>query len=214
MCADNVNFDETIANWCRAAAAGDDDALEHLLWTHQRRLLGFARRKIGVDWQGKIDADDILQEAYIEIARTIANFEPRGPDSFYHWATRIISNRFIDQVRHWRREKRDATREITARAGSTEAQNSLLARCMAKIPSPSGVMRHEDALAAMQTCIARLPDDYRVVIQRLYINQEPLRDVAAQLDRSEDAVRRLGTRAVERLTHCLGRASRYFSTLG
>jgi DNA-directed RNA polymerase specialized sigma24 family protein len=62
------------------------------------------------------------------------------------------------------------------------------------------------------TCIAALPEDYRIVVEKLYLNQNSLSDVATQMERSEDAVRRLGGRALERLAECMGRASRYLST--
>ncbi len=70
------------------------------------------------------------------------------------------------------------------------------------------------AVGALMTCIAQLPEHYRMVVQRLYLNEEPLAVVATDLGRSEDAVRRLGSRAVERLHRCLGRASHYLSTHG
>jgi DNA-directed RNA polymerase specialized sigma24 family protein len=75
-------------------------------------------------------------------------------------------------------------------------------------------LRHADAVGALMACIARLQDDYRIVVQRLYLRQEPLSAIAADLNRSEDALRRLAGRAIERLTRCMGRASRFLSTFG
>ena len=205
---------QTIEAWCVQAIGGDQSALEKLLWAHHARLLGFARRKIGVDWQSKIDPEDILQEAYIDVFSTIADFSYRGEDSFYRWATRIIDHRFIDHARHWRRRKRDTAREVHAAGSASSAHQSLLERCLPNVSTPSVALRREDALGALMACLARLPDDYRLVVQRLYLQQEPLSAVAAELNRSEDAARRLAGRALERLTRCLGRASGYLSTLG
>ncbi len=203
-----------IATWCEQAAAGDQDALEKLLWAHHGRLVGLARRKIGVDWQRKIEPEDLLQEAYIEIFGAIGAFTYTGEDSFYRWATRIVEHRFIDQVRHWRRRKRDAAREVRQVAGGASGTQSLLARCLPDLGTPSVAMRRQDAEAALMSCFARLTDDYRVVVQRLYLKQEPLSSIAADLGRSEDAIRRLAGRALERLAQCLGRASRYLSSQG
>ena len=210
---------QTIEAWCVQAIGGDQSALEKLLWAHHARLLGFARRKIGVDWQLTQDrmnskAEDILQEAYIDVFSTIADFSYRGEDSFYRWATRIIDHRFIDHARRWRRRKRDVSREVRAAGSASSAHQSLLERCLPNVSTPSVALRREDALGALMACLARLPDDYRLVVQRLYLQQEPLSAVAAELNRSEDAARRLAGRALERLTRCLGRASGYLSTLG
>ena len=197
---------------CRKAAAGDESALQRLLLAHGGRLEGFIRRKIGPDWRGKIDPDDILQETYIDIAKSIAGFEYQGEESFYRWTTRIIDHRFVDQVRHLRRKKRDAAREVTGAGKSESRHESFLAKHFADSMTASRVMRKADAVNALMACIARLPEDYRVVVQRYYLNEEPLTGIAADLDRSEDAIRRLAGRAVERLSACLRSSSRFFTS--
>lgn len=203
-----------LAEWSTRAARGDEEALVLLLSSHHARLLGFATRKVGVDWAGKIDPEDLLQEAYIDICAAIGDFTCAGEDAFYRWAARIIDHRFIDQVRHWRRRKRDTARE-TRPAGTTGAGlQTLLERCGPQLGSPSVALRRADAVAAIMSGLACLPPDYRQVIQRLYLRQEPLAAVAADLGRSEDATRRLAGRALERLGAHLGRASRYLSSHG
>ncbi|HVP10666.1 MAG TPA: sigma-70 family RNA polymerase sigma factor [Phycisphaerae bacterium] len=202
----------TIEAWCRLAADGNVIALERLLWVHHSRLAGFARRKIGTDWQGRIDVDDLLQDAYVDIFQTIGNFAYHDEDSFYHWATRIIEHRFIDRVRSLRRKKRDAGREVTVPDRSTSRHESFLDRCFRETVTPSRIMRREDAINALMTCIAKLPEDYRLVVRRYHLEEVPLSVIAADLGRSEDAIRRMASRAVERLTTCLRNASRYFSS--
>ena len=162
---------------------------------------------------GPLAPEDILQEAYVDIFNSISEFAYAGEDSFYRWATRIIDHRFIDYVRHWRRKARDVRREVQQRATSAGTR-SLLERCLPDSGTPSRVLRREDAVGALLTCLARLPEHYRLVVQRLYLDQELLAAVAADLNRSEDAVRRLAGRAVEHLARCMGRASRYLSSLG
>lgn len=200
---------QEIEKLCRAAADGDAQALERLLWRCHERLLSCARRKVGVDWHGKIDAEDVLQEAYVEAFRSIAGFEPRGDDAFYRWMVRIVEHRFLDHVRRWRRKKRDAAREAQPRASRDRA--TALAGLLATLTTPSVALRREDAVAALMSCIARLPDDYRLAIHRLYLLQDPLSAVAADWGRTDDAVRRLASRAVEKLQQCMGRASKYLS---
>ena len=210
----NAPGPDEIRAWAEAAAAGDVSAVERLLWSHHARFAGFARRKGGVDWQGKIDPEDVLQEAYIEIFGAICGFEQRDDDSFYHWATRIIDHKFIDHVRRLRRKKRDVSREIGQSLRSMSRHDALIDKFMPDAASPSHVMRRADAVTAMMTCIAQLPEHYRVVVQRVYLNEEPIAEVAAELGRSEDAVRRMLGRAVEKLREGMGRASRYLSRDG
>ncbi len=196
---------------CRQAAAGDEEAVQRLLCIHHDRLEGFARRKVGVDWQGKIDPEDVLQEAYIDVVNGVGEFAWRGEDSFYHWATRIIEHRFIDQVRRLRRKKRDVAREVTTNRAQGSRHESLLERCLPETGTPSRVMRRQDAVSALMGCMARLPEHYRVVVQRVYLDEAPIADVATEMGKTEDAIRRLAGRAVESLKEGMGRASHYLS---
>ncbi len=216
MSSDSAASDDPqlIDAWCRQAAAGDLPTLERLLAHYHERFLGLILRKIGLDWRGRIEPEDVLQEAYIEVYADIAGFTYRGPDSFYRWVTRIIDHQFVDHVRRHRRKKRDIAREAVAPRGESSAFDALLDRCASDARTPSADLRRADAVGALMSCIAQLPDDYRVVVQRLYLRQEPLAAIATDLGRSEDAVRRMGLRAIERLRAGLGRASHYLSTHG
>jgi RNA polymerase sigma-70 factor (ECF subfamily) len=194
----------TVDRWCEEAPR-DPAVLERLLWAYHPRLLSFARRKIGPDWQGQIEPEDVLQDAYLDVFTTIHRFVSTGPDSFYHWVTRIIHHRFIDHVRHCRRKKRCGQARRVWPEGSASRHDLLLGRCLQK--TPSSVVGRQEALAAMMTSLAQLPEHYRTVVQRLYLDEEPVSAVAADLGRSEKAVRHIAARAIRRLAAVLGRAS-------
>jgi len=198
-----------IAAWCREAAAGDHEAVEKLLWVYHGRLTGFLMRRIGPELQGRIDPDDVLQDAYIRIVDGIREFVYQDEDSFYHWASRIVERKFVDHVRRVRRKKRDMAREVARPHASSSRHVTLLDRCLADSTTPSRILRREEAVVALMSGIAQLPEDYRHVIQRLYLNEEPLNRIAADMGRSEDAVRRLASRAVERLNASLRRATEF-----
>lgn len=203
-----------VESLCRQAVGGDTPALERLLWSYHGRLLGAARRKIGVDWQGKLDAEDILQETYVHIFADIGKFQYTGEDSFFHWASRILDHRFIDQVRRLRAQKRDLLREATPAAGNDSRYDGFIARCFPDLSTPSIAMSRQDAQRAIVMCMAQLPEHYRTVVQRHYLDEESLSSIAADMNRSEDAVRRMASRALDQLEVCLGRASKYIRSRG
>ena len=199
---------------CRRAAAGQADALEELLCVHHRRVLGFLKRKVGVQWLGKIEPEDVLQEAYVEAYKAMPRFEYQGEDSFYRWLSQIVDHRFFYHVRHWSAQKRDAAREVAGGRRSSDSLNGLLEQCLRDTQTPSEFLKHQDAAGALLGCLAHLPEDYRTVVQRLHLDQAPIATVAAEMGRSEDALRRLSGRALEKLRECLGRASRFLSRVG
>lgn len=205
---------ERVAELCKAAAGtgpAAEEAVEELLYLHHARFFGFAKRKLGVDFAGKLEPDDLLQEAYAEVFRDIGKFEQRGDEAFYSWVTRIIEQRFIDGVRALRRKKRDVGREEASGEGGEDRSWSLCQQLTSGGPTASRVARREDAIAAMMACIARLGPDDRLVIDRIYLRGEHPARVGEEIGRSDDAVRRLAGRAMERLGELMGRASRYLS---
>ena len=186
---------------CRAAAAGNADALTTLLLLHHARLLEHAVRKVGPDWRGKLDPEDLLQEAYFDVFTAIGSFAYQGADSFYHWTVQIVDRRYVDQVRRWRAGKRDVAREQRAGAAgaNTSTYQRLLDRHLRDSHTPSRSVGTQESVGVVMCALARLPDDYRHVLRRVYLNGEALAAVAADMHRSEDAVRRLAGRALERL---------------
>ncbi len=177
---------------------------------YHARLLGLARRKIGVDWQGKIDPEDLLQETYAEISDHIGGFTPTGEDAFFRWSAKVLDHRFIDQIRWLRRKQRDVTREVRGRANPSR-YDSLLERCAPEQATASRVLRREVAVAAVMACVARLPAEYRELVERVYLRGESIADVARDKGKSEDAVRRMVGRATADLASMVGRASKFLS---
>lgn len=194
----------------RAAHSGDHGAIETLLGSVHDRLLGRAARKIGPEWQGRIDPDDLLQETYIQAVADLASFTDQGEESFYRWISTILDHRFIDAVRKHRAKKRGEGR-VAVTPGGMSRHESFLGQCMPDLQTPSVLPRRQEAVAAMMVAIARLEPDQRVVVQRLLLDQESIGAVARDMGRSEDAVRRLGSRAIEKLRGFMGDAARFLS---
>lgn len=204
---------------CEMAAGAGDAALEafdHLLGAYHGRFLSVAKRRIGSDLAGKIEPEDILQQAYIDAFKNITQFSYAGPDSFYRWVALMIDHKFIDCVRRLRNAKRNIAREsrgnrLGAQGSAPSRHEAMLEQLFRTQLSVGGAMQRQDAVMALMACIAKLPEDYRNVVQNLYLDEEPMKVVAERLGKSEDAVRRTAGRAVDRLGECLGRASRYLS---
>lgn len=196
---------------CHRAAQGDTNALDRLIRVHHARFIGFAKKKLGADWRGKLDPEDLLQDAYLDISGRIPGFEYQGEDSFYRWATTIIDHKFIDAVRALRRQKRDVMREQIFSQTTTSRAEALVNQFNAPGRRASAIIRRRDAAGAMLSAINRLPSEYREIVQRVHLAGQPFARAAADLGKSEDAVRRAAGRALEKLNQMLGGCSRWLS---
>src|SRR5262249_5802499 len=131
----------------RRAGAGDTAALGELVEGHRRRLRRMVRLRLDPRLQGRVDASDVLQEAFLEAAQRLAEYlrNPRMP--FFLWLRFLTGQRLLAiRRRHLGTEARDAAREISLHQGAMPEASSacLAAQLMGKLTAPlQAVLRAE-----------------------------------------------------------------------
>lgn len=82
------------------AARGGDEAAWQDIYQRYSGYLGYVvkMRLVGSPTRG-FDADDVLQEAFLNAFRRLSQFEYRGEGSFLSWLTRIVVNQLQNQRR-------------------------------------------------------------------------------------------------------------------
>src|SRR5262245_28404320 len=108
------------------AVAGDAAALKVLLTSYHSRLREPVSARIPATLRGSIEADDILQEAYVEVFRRIDSFELRGDDAFFRWLATIALSKLRSAIRRRRAAKRGGDRREAAPAIRT-LEDSMVA---------------------------------------------------------------------------------------
>ena len=76
--------------------AGDENALSLLIKRHQSKIYGFIYSKI----QDRDLADDIFQDAFIKVIKTLKSQSYNEEGKFLPWVMRITSNLIIDHYRN------------------------------------------------------------------------------------------------------------------
>ncbi len=185
----------------RSAGEGDHDAIKRLLVLYHPRLRARLLRQMDPTMKARIEPEDILQQVYLEVFRAIDRFSYQGKDSFLRWMYAILDRKLIDEHRAMRAERRDVRREIKVAPPSQQHTTyiDLMARIMANDGTPSRIVRRDEALAILTTCVASLPDHYRDVIKMRFIEGRPVADVAETLNRSIGSVHMICHRALRQL---------------
>lgn len=160
------------------AQGGDAAALERALRACADRAYTQARRHLG----NAADADDAVQEAFLQLARTARRFDGSVP--FAAWVGRLV------QVACLRIRRSDRQRK----------RREHIAMAMPR-PTPEPDDLHEQVRAL----VARLPEADRAVIDLHYFAGLPQAEVAAALGSSENTVAQRLSRARNRLSTLLGR---------
>jgi RNA polymerase sigma-70 factor (ECF subfamily) len=195
------------------ATAGDQKALQQLLWTHYPGLLRHIAPKLDGDLQRLVDVNDVIQETFIRAIRDIDNCQARSDESFAAWLKVIADHRLRDIIRGLYRQKRGGNRRpATAPAGGSA---SSLVQLVDLIPdrgaTASKVIARNEVIKAMQVGIAGLPDDQREAVRLRYLEGRSIEETAGKMGRTTAAVNGLVRRAKEALRQVLDRSSVWLS---
>src|SRR5438128_3073538 len=88
------------------AKTGEAPALGTLLELYRAYLLVLARVQIGRRLQGKTDASDIVQEAFLGASRDFPQFRGTTEAEFKAWLRQILASLVANLVRHYQGTQR------------------------------------------------------------------------------------------------------------
>lgn len=189
----------------KRAAIGDREAWGALLSLHRDRLVRMIAVRLDDRLRGRIDASDVIQEAYLEASQRLKEYVDRPEVPFFIWLRALTGQRLAILHRHHLGTRmRAAALEVPLQGATPETSSAALANCLAgddTRPSEAAVkaetrQRYEIALNSLD------PMDREVLALRHY---EQLTNVeAAQaLGIEESAASKRYIRAVARLRDAL-----------
>jgi RNA polymerase sigma-70 factor, ECF subfamily len=196
-----VHLDGTekdISRCLAAARAGCGNALGEALEGLRHYLLLVARHQLDHALQAKGGASDLVQETFLEAHRDFALFHGASEEELRAWLRRLLLNNLANFSRRYREtNKRQLAREMSfdAKARSSSPAGRLPADCPS--PSDQAIMNEQDS--ALQAALARLSDDHRSVLLLRYRDGLAFEDIGVLMQRSANAMRKLWSRALERL---------------
>jgi RNA polymerase sigma-70 factor (ECF subfamily) len=118
---------------------------EEIVRTHADRVYRLAYRLSG----NRLDAEDLTQETFVRVFRSIADYTP---GTFEGWLHRITTNLFLDLVRRRQRERTDAL-------SSTAAD-----RLRSTLANPEHEYEQRHLTPDVQQALDALPADFRAAV--------------------------------------------------
>jgi RNA polymerase sigma-70 factor (ECF subfamily) len=182
------------------ARAGDDHALGDLLESHRGYLMVLARVQIGRRLQGKVDAADVVQDAFLGAYRDFAQFRGATEKEFLGWLRQILASVLANLVRHYQgAQRRDVRLERQLTVELDHSSHALDRGLMADQSSPSqqAVRREQSVLLA--EALARLPEEWRDLLILRHLEGLTFPQVAQRLGRTLDSVKKQWPRALASL---------------
>jgi RNA polymerase sigma-70 factor, ECF subfamily len=189
------------------ALVGDESALAALFAGYRERLRRMIRLRLDRRLSGRVDSSDVLQEAYLDVRKRIAEYarDPAGMP-FYLWLRLVTGQRLTEIHRfHLGSELRDACQEVSLHRGPFPQANSvsLAAQLLGKMTDASkAAIRAEHKLIVQEALNAMDPIDREVLALRHF--EHLSNDETAQvLGLSKSAASNHYIRALKRLKEIL-----------
>ena len=141
------------------ARRGDEAALNEVFARHRARLRRMVELRLDRRLQARIDASDVIQEAYVDVVRRLDEYlrEPSYP--LFLWLRLIVGERLMKLHRHHLgTQMRDAGLEVALFRGALPAVSSaaLAAQLLGKHTSPTqAALRAERMLRLQEAQIGR-----------------------------------------------------------
>ncbi len=189
------------------ARAGDQAALGRLLELYRNYLRLLARSLIRPPLQVQLDASDLVQETFLKAHRELAQFAGSGERELVSWLRQILVRTLANQAKHHKTRRRDQRRQESLDVLLDRSSVAIQEQLADSIASPSSHAARREQAVLLADALARLPADYREVFILRNLEQIPVDEIAARMDRSPNAVRKLWGRAMVALKQALEASS-------
>jgi RNA polymerase sigma-70 factor (ECF subfamily) len=178
------------------SAAADMAAMEKLLEKHRPRLLAKVERRLDPVLRARIDADDILNEAFFDAQRKWAAFKRQVEMPAYVWLYGIVRDKLIQVWRRENRACRDPKREMPWPEHSSV---QLGLRLIGFGSSPSAAAAREELQRLVRQAVEMLDGKDQEVLTMHHFEELTFREIAQVLNLREPAVTMRYVRALRRL---------------
>jgi RNA polymerase sigma-70 factor (ECF subfamily) len=191
-----------VATLVRRCLAGDSAAWEELVRANHRRVYNICYRFTG----SRDDAEDLSQEAFIKIYRTLSSYDlEKG--AFTTWLTTITRNLLVDHFRRARQDRITDSLEATA-PGAAEDAPSLSDRLADQGPAPDARVASGETQVLVHQALQRLSPDLREAVILRDLQDMDYKDIAQVLKVPEGTVKSRINRGRTELARLLSRTYR------
>jgi RNA polymerase sigma factor (sigma-70 family) len=185
----------------RRCIAGDAAAWEEIVQRYYRRIYNICYRFTG----SGTDADDLTQEVFIKMYRTLNTYEAeRG--AFMTWVTTVTRNLLVDHFRKTRQDR--VTESLDTTASEHDDALPLGHRIPDHGPAPDTQVQSREAGEAVHEALQRLSPELREAVILRDLQDMDYREIATVLRVPEGTVKSRINRGRAELARLLQRTYR------
>jgi RNA polymerase sigma-70 factor (ECF subfamily) len=189
-------------------AEGDEQALALAFSQHRERLWQMVHFRLDQRLVGRVDEDDVLQEAYLDAATRLRHFEDHGSSSVFLWLRMIVGQTLVDtHRRHFGARMRSVRREVPIHNlyGPQATSVSIASRLLGRLTSPSHAAMRAELSDQLEAALAEMDAIDQEVLALRHFEELSNREVAEVLGIQQKAASIRYVRALKRLKLVLAR---------
>jgi RNA polymerase sigma-70 factor (ECF subfamily) len=188
------------------AGDGDQEAAAELFDLYRDRLRRMVKLRMDRRLQGRVDPSDVLQDAYLDLARRLNEYAANPAIPFFLWLRLLTGQRLLAlHRRHIGAQMRDAAQEVSLQHGSLPQASSvsLAEQLLGELTSPTqAAIRTEMQLRLQEVLNAMEPLDREVLVLR-HFEELSNHETAAVLGIQKSTASNRYIRALKRLKDAL-----------
>ena len=177
-------------------------AVADLFDRYRDKLLRMVMLRLDGRIVGKVDAEDVLQDAFLESTRRVQDYLNQPTVPFFVWVRQITSQVLTDAHRRYLGARmRDVRREVTLHESACADTSSvgLVAQLADSLTTPSQFAIRQEAFAELKAALAKLDESDREVLVLRHLEELSNNEVAQILGIDKYAASKRYLRALERL---------------
>ena len=183
------------------AKDGNESALNQLWKVYGARVHWIMRLRMGAELRSKLESMDLAQDALLSALGGLGNFTYSNEGDFLRWLSTIAENRLRDNLDKLHADKRDIRKEACLdNNGPANLGGFVNPLGPIDATTPSVIMSRKEELEQLEKAIDTLKPEYREVIFLTKIEGLTYKEISPRLGKSDEAVRKLVSRAMAALT--------------
>ena len=186
--------------------AGDPAAAGELFAACRDRLKRMVRLRLDRRLQGRLDASDVLQEAFIDVQKKAPDFAAKPDMPAYLWLRLVTAERLLILHRHHLgAQMRDAAQEVSLHRGGLPAASthSLANLLLGRLTSPTQAAIRAERQLRLQEALNGMDALDREILALRHFEELSNSEAAAVVELSKTTASNRYIRALKRLREIL-----------
>jgi RNA polymerase sigma-70 factor, ECF subfamily len=211
LCMADASIDPS--DLLRRAGAGDQAALADLFAHYREQLRRMVRLRLDRRLQGRVDPSDVLQEAFLDVAKRAPEYAANPTMPLYLWLRFLTGQRLLALHRqHLGTQMRDAGQEVSLYRGALPQATSasLAAQLLGRLTSPTQAAMRAEMQLRLQEALNSMEAIDREILTLRHFEELNNNEVAEVLGLQKAAASNRYIRALKRLKDVLSSMPGFF----